>query len=96
VFMSKKGKSDEDVQLPEGIQSPEDIQPPLIKTADPKAKFFLLKPKFPREKINEFLVQALSSSGETDKKHAPKRLQKWVDKVMVRVDKKNYERDLEL
>lgn len=55
-----------------------------------KTKLFVLNPEFPREKIDESLAQAIINSGKKGEKYTSMRLKKWVDDVMVRVDKNDF------
>lgn len=55
-------------------------------TKEQSTKPVLMKPEFPREKLDESLIQALLISRTKTDEFASERLDEWVDSLMVRVD----------
>jgi len=73
--MKNRGKRDKSKQSPQG------------RSINLKTKFFVINPKFPREKIDESLAQDISNTGKNNEKYASMKLKKWVGSIMVRFDK---------
>jgi len=61
-----------------------------ISTISVKKKFLVVKSEFPRDKIDKSLAQAVLNSGKKNEKYVAMGLKKWVDSIMVRVDKDDF------
>lgn len=59
---------------------------PLSKRYRSVSKISLIKPPFPRKKIDKTLARAFAASGTSAEKFASVRLNNWVERTMVRVD----------
>jgi len=63
------------------------IPSPLSEKHRPVLKISLIKPGFPRRKIDKTLAQAFKTSGMSAEKFASVRLNNWVERTMVRADR---------
>jgi len=76
--MKNRGKRGKSKQSPQG------------RSINLKTKLFVINPVFPREKMDKSIAQAIINSGKYGEKYTSMRLKKWVDDVMVCVDKNDF------